>query len=58
VTLSVVISTPAFGMGIDIEWCTSRPSDDVETYIQQSGRAGRITSTLFAFYWQRPVLIL
>jgi len=43
--LRVVICTAAFGMGIDCVGFNRvvhfGPPDDVETYIQQSGRAGR-----------------
>ena len=44
-SLRIVVCTIAFGMGIDcagvnqvIHW---RPSADVESYIQECGRAGR-----------------
>ena len=54
-TLRVIIATIAFGMGLDcpnirrvIHW---GPSSDVESYLQETGRAGRdgqsATATLF-----------
>ena len=44
-TLKVIIATTAFGMGIDcpnvrhvVHW---GPAEDIESYVQQTGRAGR-----------------
>lgn len=54
--LRIVIATIAFGMGIDcpnvrrvIHW---GPSDDVEQYLQETGRAGRDQSPALAILYQ------
>lgn len=55
--LRIVIATIAFGMGIDcpnvrrvIHW---GPSDDIEQYLQESGRAGRDQLSAYAILYKK-----
>lgn len=53
--LCVVIATVAFGMGIDCHDVTqvvhTLPPPDVESYVQETGRAGHKVSCLVLFFY-------
>lgn len=57
-TLRVVVATSAFGMGLDCS-CVRHilhwgPSEDIESYVQQTGRAGRDGNSSWATLYFSP----